>query len=110
VHRKRNRPGAAASLSLPTASRPDGFSPRSINCESQAMAFARVYYSANGSQTHLESGDLHFEAGKALLVLKWRRRNGARVPAECVELDPSKLHRASSNGTIYRYEGRIGER
>lgn len=74
------------------------------------MAFARVYYSVNGSHTHLESGDLHFEQGKPLLVLKWQRRNGVRVPANSIELDPARLQRASANGTIYRYEGSLGER
>jgi hypothetical protein len=53
------------------------------------------------------AGDLFFARGKALLVLTWRRRNGERVPDECIELDPAKLRSASSNGTIYRYEGRL---
>jgi hypothetical protein len=74
------------------------------------MAFARVYYSVNGSHTHLQSGDLHFEQGKPLLVLKWQRRNGVRVPEDCIELDPARLQRTSANGTIYRYEGSIGAR
>jgi len=51
------------------------------------MQFARVYYSPKDSE--------------------WRRKNGERVPEECVELDPAKLRRASSNGTIYRYEGKL---
>jgi hypothetical protein len=74
------------------------------------MAFARVYYSINGSHTDLRSGDLHYERGKPLLVLKWQRRGGVRVPEDCIELDPARLQRASANGTIYRYEGSIGER
>jgi hypothetical protein len=74
------------------------------------MAFARVYYSVKGSHTDLKSGDLHFEQGKPLLVLKWRRRNGVRVPENSIELDPARLQRASANGTIYRYEGSVGGR
>ena len=38
------------------------------------MAFARVYYPVNESQTLLKAGDLHFQDGKPLLVFKWRRR------------------------------------
>ena len=71
------------------------------------MAFARVYYPVNESQTLLKAGDLHFQDGKPLLVFKWRRRNGVRMPADCIELDPARLQRASANGTIYRYEGSI---
>lgn len=69
--------------------------------------FARVYYSPKGCASQVAAADLFFVRGKALLVLKWRRRNGERVPEECVELDPAKLQRASSNGTIYRYEGKV---
>jgi hypothetical protein len=29
------------------------------------------------------------------------------VPEQCIELDPELLRRASSNGTIYRYEGQV---
>ena len=73
------------------------------------MQFARVYYSPKGSPTQVEAGDLYFDfaRGRPLLVLSWRRRNGEPVPEDCVELDPEKLERASSNGTIYRYEGRV---
>jgi hypothetical protein len=71
------------------------------------MQFARVYYS-KGLPTQVEAGDLYFARGRALLVFKWRRKDGERVPEECVELDPAKLECTSSNGTIYRYEGRIG--
>jgi hypothetical protein len=71
-----------------------------------AMHFARVYYS-KGSPTQVLAGDLYFARGKPLLVMSWRRRNGERVPEECIELDPAKLQRASSNGTIYRYEGLV---
>jgi hypothetical protein len=71
------------------------------------MQFARVYYSPTESATQVRAGDLYFASGRPLLVLTWRRRNGRRVPDECVELDPKKLHAASSNGTIYRYEGRV---
>jgi hypothetical protein len=53
------------------------------------------------------AGDLYFVHGKPLLVITWRRKNGERVPDECIELDPAKLQRASSNGTIYRYEGLV---
>jgi hypothetical protein len=70
------------------------------------MQFARVYYSPKDSATQVVAGDLFFVRGKALLVIKWRRKNGEQVPEECVELDPAKLQRASSNGTIYRYEGK----
>lgn len=69
------------------------------------MQFARVYYSPKGSATQVEAGDLYFSRGRALLVLSWRRKDGERVPEDCVELDPAKLERCSSNGTIYRYEG-----
>lgn len=72
------------------------------------MQFARVYYSPRNSATQIEAGDLFFARGKPLLVLSWRRKNGDRVPAECIELDPAKLQPASSNGTIYRYEGKLG--
>ena len=71
------------------------------------MHFARVYYSAKESATQLEAGDLFFARGKPLLVISWRRKDGERVPDECIELDPAKLQRASANGTIYRYEGRV---
>ena len=71
------------------------------------MAFARVYYSAKGSPTQVEAGDLYFSRGRPLLVFSWRRNNGERVPEDCVELDPEKLQRCSSNGTIYRYEGSV---
>ena len=71
------------------------------------MQFARVYYSPTESSPQVKAGDLYFARGKALLVFSWRRKNGERVPDECVELDPAKLRRASSNGTIYRYEGRV---
>ena len=71
------------------------------------MHFARVYYSPENSLSQVVAGDLFFARGKPLLVTKWRRRNGERVPDECIELDPDKLKRASSNGTIYRYEGCI---
>ena len=71
------------------------------------MQFARVYYSPKGSPTQVEAGDLYFSRGRPLLVLSWQRRNGERVPEDCVELDPAKLQRCSSNGTIFRYEGSI---
>ena len=44
--------------------------------------------------------------GQAAPRLTWRRKNGERVPDECIELDPARLKRASSNGTIHRHEGR----
>jgi hypothetical protein len=69
--------------------------------------FARVYYSPKGSPTQVEAADLFFARGKPLLVFTWLKKNGERVPAECIEIDPAKLRRASSNGTIYRYEGTI---
>jgi hypothetical protein len=72
------------------------------------MNFARVYYSQGGSSTQVKAGDLYFERGRPLLVFSWRRRDGRRVPDECIELDPAKLRSASSNGTIYRYEGGVG--
>ena len=71
------------------------------------MQFARVYYSPKDSATQVVAGDLLFVRGKPLLVITWRRKNGDRVPEECVELDPAKLQPASSNGTIYRYEGKL---
>ena len=71
------------------------------------MYFARVYYSQKGSPTQLESGDLFFARGRPLLVFSWRRKDGERVPEECIELDPAKLRPSSSNGTIYRYEGEV---
>jgi hypothetical protein len=71
------------------------------------MQFARVYYSSSRSPARVESGDLYFARGKPLLVVTWRRRNGERVPDEYIELDPAQLRRASSNGTIYRYEGEV---
>lgn len=71
------------------------------------MHFARVYYSPKDSPTQVEAGDLYFARGRPLLVFSWRRKNGDRVPDVCIELDPAKLQRASSNGTIYRYEGKV---
>lgn len=71
------------------------------------MHFARVYYSPKGSPTQVEAADLFFARGRPLLVFRWLKKDGDRVPLECVELDPAKLRRASSNGTIYRYEGVI---
>ncbi|HZN99857.1 MAG TPA: hypothetical protein VFB93_01545 [Burkholderiales bacterium] len=70
------------------------------------MQFARVYYSPKNS-AQVEGADLFFAHGRALLVTKWRRKDGEQVPDECIELDLEKLQRASSNGTIYRYEGNI---
>ena len=72
------------------------------------MQFARVYYSPTNWPTPVESADLYFARGKPLLVRSWHMRNGRRVPAECVELDPQKLERVSANGTVYRYEGTVG--
>ena len=72
------------------------------------MQFARVYYSANGSDTQVKAGDLFFSQGRPLLVFSWRRNGGRRVPEQAVELDPAKLWPASSNGTIFRYEGEVG--
>lgn len=71
------------------------------------MHFARVYYSLKDSSTQVEAADLYFSRGRPLLVFTWRRRNGERVPDECIELDPAQLQQTSSNGTIYRYEGRV---
>jgi hypothetical protein len=72
------------------------------------MNYARVYYPRRNSPTQLECGDLYFaQSGRPLLVFSWRRRNGERVPGECLELDPAKLRPASSNGTVYRYEESI---
>jgi hypothetical protein len=71
------------------------------------MQFARVYYSKNGSPTNVTAADLYFANGKPLLVFSWRRNGERRVPLECIELDPAKLRQASSNGTIYRYEGDV---
>ena len=72
------------------------------------MQFARVYYHPSiHSPTRVEAADLYFSGGRPLLVLTWRRKNGERVPAACIELDPARLKRASSNGTIYRYEGQV---
>jgi hypothetical protein len=68
------------------------------------MQFARVYYSRKSSPARVESGDLYFAQGRPLLVLTWQRRDGRRVPGDCIELRADKLTRASSNGTIYRYE------
>ena len=70
------------------------------------MQFARVYFSRN-SPAQVEAGDLYFSRGRPLLVLTWERRNGRRVPGDCIELEADKLTRASSNGTIYRYEGLV---
>ena len=71
------------------------------------MHFARVYYSKSGSLTNVKAADLYFAAGKPLAVFSWQRNGGRRVPLDCVELDPAKLRPASSNGTIFRYEGEI---
>jgi len=71
------------------------------------MQFARVYYSKHGSDTQVKAGDLFFERGRPLLVFSWRRNGGRRVPHDAVELDPAKLWPASSNGTIFRYEGDV---
>ena len=71
------------------------------------MQFTRVYYSTKESSAQVEAGDLYFSRGRPLLVFRWRRKNGEQVPEECVELDPAKLKPASSNGTIYRYEGKV---
>ena len=71
------------------------------------MHFARVYYSQKGSATQLEAADLFFARGRPLLVFSWRKKDGERVPEDCIELDPAKLRLSSSNGTIYRYEGDI---
>ena len=71
------------------------------------MHFARVYYSPQNSPTRVVAGDLFFARGRPLLVVKWRRKDGERVPEECIELDPEKLRSASSNSTIYRYEGNV---
>lgn len=70
------------------------------------MQFARVYY-AGRSETDVRAADLFFSDGRPLLVYSWRHNGGRRVPLECVELDPDKLRLASSNGTIYRYEGHV---
>ena len=71
------------------------------------MQFARVYYSKSGSLTNVKAADLFFAEGRPLLVFSWRRNGGRRVPLDCVELDPAKLRPASSNGTIFRYEGEV---
>lgn len=71
------------------------------------MQFARVYYPSKGSATQVEAADLFFERGRPLLVFSWRRAGGRRVPQDCIELDPGKLRPASSNGTIFRYEGDV---
>lgn len=71
------------------------------------MQFARVYYARKNSPAQVEAGDLYFSRGRPLLVLSWLRRNGRRVPGECIELEPDKLTPSSSNGTIYRYEGPV---
>jgi hypothetical protein len=72
------------------------------------MQFARVYYhTSSRSPTRVKAADLYFARGKPLLVVTWRSKNGERVPDECIELDPAQLQRASSNGTIYRYEGEL---
>jgi hypothetical protein len=71
------------------------------------MQFARVYYSKSGSPTDVRGADLYFSDGRPLLVFSWRRNGGRRVPEDCIELDPEKLRSASSNGTIYRYEGEV---
>lgn len=72
------------------------------------MHFARVYYSKSGSLTDVKAADLYFAEGRPLLVFSWWRNGGRRVPLECVALDPAKLRPASSNGTIFRYEGEVG--
>ena len=69
------------------------------------MHFARVYYSPKKWPAQVESADLFFARGKPLLVRTWQQREGRRVPGECEELDPQQLRPASTNGTIYRYEG-----
>ena len=69
------------------------------------MQFARVYYSKHADDTQVRAADLYFEEGKPLLVFSWRRNGERREPLECIELDPNKLRKASSNGTIFRYEG-----
>jgi hypothetical protein len=46
--------------------------------------FARVYYSQKGSPTQVESGDLFFARGRPLRVFSWRRKDGERVPEDCV--------------------------
>ena len=71
------------------------------------MQFARVYYSKGGSFTDVRGADLYFSDGRPLLVFSWRRNGGRRVPQDAVELDPAKLWPASSNGTIFRYEGDV---
>jgi hypothetical protein len=74
------------------------------------MQFARVYYSSKSAPGRVESGDLYFSGKRPLLVLTWRKHRGERVPDDCIELDPQKLTRASSNGTVFRYEGRVERR
>jgi hypothetical protein len=69
------------------------------------MNYARVYYLPNAAATQAVAGDLVFAHGGPLLVRNWRKSNGRRVPDDCVPLDATRLHRASSNGTVYRYEG-----
>jgi hypothetical protein len=69
------------------------------------MQYARVYYTRRSSPAQVLAGDLFFARGRPLLVLSWRRRNGRREPDDCIELEPDKLRSASSNGTIFRYEG-----
>ena len=71
------------------------------------MQFARVYYRSKQFPTQVEGGDLFFSGTRPLLVFKWRRRQGEQVPEECIELDPAKLKSASTNGTVYRYEGEV---
>ena len=71
------------------------------------MQFARVYYPRKGSDTQMNAGDLFFAEGRPLLVFSWRRNGGRRVPQDAVELDPAKLWPASSNGTVFRYEGDV---
>ena len=71
------------------------------------MQFARVYYPKTGSDTQVNAGDLFFAEGRPLLVFSWRRNGGRRVPQDAVALDPAKLRPASSNGTIFRYEGEV---
>ena len=71
------------------------------------MQFARVYYSPKNWPAQVEAADLFFARGRPLLVRTWQQKDGDRVPQDCIELDPEKLQPASSNGTIYRYEGTV---
>jgi hypothetical protein len=71
------------------------------------VQYARVYFSSRTCPSRVEGGDLFFSRGRALLVTTWEEKDGDRVPKECIELDRDKLKSASSNGTVYRYEGDI---